>query len=426
MTRTLIFLLALVATQAAAAATVLLDSIVAIVDESIITQRELDNRVYLIKLDFRQTKRRLPDEDTVYRQVLDALIDDSLLLQQADKRGIKITDSQLNQTMQNIAKQNKMSLSDYRQVIIADGLDYDRYRETVHRELIISTLRRQYGQRNASICESEIEDFIRQTANDTKSFEYLLSHILIALPDAASPEQVGKAQATAAEIITLLDQGRQFDELANTYSSDNNALEGGNLGWRKKAEIPSIFTTKVLKMKPGEYSAPIRSASGLHIVFLKETRDLEQVLTKQFNSRHILIRSNELITEEEARTRLVDFRQRILEGEDFARLARLYSVDFSTGSQGGELGWKEDQGLVPEYVAAAAALQPGEISEPFRSQFGWHILELLGRRTVDETTESKRNKIHTQLLQQKQNEVFDLWKRQLRDEAYVVYPDKPA
>ena len=426
MTRTLIFILALVATQAAAAATVLLDSIVAIVDESIITQRELDNRIYLIKLDFKQTKRRLPDEDTVYRQVLDALIDDSLLLQQADKRGIKITDSQLNQTMQNIAKQNKMSLSDYRQVIIAGGLDYDRYRETVRRELIISTLRRQYGQRNASISESEIEDFIRQTANDTKNFEYLLSHILIALPDAASPEQVGKAQATAAEIITLLDQGRQFDELANTYSSDNNALEGGNLGWRKKAEIPSIFTTKVLKMKPGEYSAPIRSASGLHIVFLKETRDLEQVLTKQFNSRHILIRSNELITEEEARNRLVEFRQRILEGEDFARLARLYSVDFSTGSQGGELGWREDQGLVPEYVAAAAALQPGEISEPFRSQFGWHILELLGRRTVDETTESKRNKIHTQLLQQKQNEVFDLWKRQLRDEAYVVYPDKPA
>lgn len=426
MIRTLIFLLALTAIPATAAETRLLDSIVAIVDESIITQRELDNRVYLIELDFKQTGRRLPDKETVYRQVLEAMINDSLLLQQAARRGIKITDSQLNQTMQNIAKQNNMSLSQYRQVIINDGLDYDRYRETVRRELIISTLRRQYGQRNASVSESEIDDFIRQTDKDTKNFEYLLSHILIALPDAASPEQVGKAQETAAEIIAQLDKGRQFDELANTYSSGNSALEGGNLGWRKKAEIPSLFTSRVLKMKPGEYSSPIRSASGLHIVFLKETRDLEQVLTSQFNSRHILITPNELISEDEARNRLLDFRQRVLAGEDFARLARLYSVDYNSGSQGGELGWREAKDLVPEYVAAAAALEPGEISEPFRSQFGWHIVELLGRRTIDETAESKRNKIHTQLLQQKQNEVFDLWKRQLRDEAYVVYPDKTA
>ena len=178
-------------------------------------------------------------------------------------------------------------------------------------------------------------------------------------------------------------------------------------------------------MEPGDHAGPLRSASGLHIVHLKERRNLEQVLSEQTRSRHILIRPNELISEEDTKDRLLEFRQRILDGEDFGRLARLYSVDYTSGSEGGDIGWTERGATVKEYQAVTDRLEEGEISEPFRTQFGWHIVEVTGRRTVDETAQSKREKIYSQLLEQKQREVFDLWKRRLRDEAYVVFPDRP-
>jgi len=420
---TLVLFFALLGIQPVSAAQVSLDSIVAIVDEGIITRRELENQIELVRLDFKQTKRKLPGASALKRQVLEALISDSLLLQQSANRGIQITDSQLNQTMQNIARQNNMTLSRYRQTLIADGLVYEKYRETVRKELIISTLRRQYSQRNATISEAEVDDFIRRNGNQDINYEYLISHILISVPDAASPERVSKAQLVTNEILEKLDQGEPFDELANTFSSGDTALQGGDLGWRKKAEIPSLFTTDVLQMEPGEYRGPIRSASGFHIVYLKQRRDLEQRLTRQTISRHILIIPNELISEEEARERLLEYRRRILDGEDFARLARLYSVDYGSGAKGGDVGWSDPGTMVREYEETTDRLQPGELSEPFRSQFGWHLVELTGRRTLDETVETRRKKIHLQLLQQRQNEVFDLWKKRLRDEAYVVYPD---
>ncbi len=421
---TVIFACGLLLNPAAAVQTSL-DKIVAIVDESVITERELENRIKLVKIDFQNSRRRLPSEEVLQRQVLEALINDSLLLQEAKRRGIKITDSQLNQTMQRLARQNQMSLSDFRQALIADGLDYDKYRETVRHELTITTLSRQYSQRNATISEAEVDNFIEQSGRDTASFEYLLSHILIALPDAADPEEITAAQQTAADIMSRLDQGEEFDQLANTYSSGDTALQGGDLGWRKKAQIPSLFTNQVLTMEPGGYAGPIRSPSGIHIVHLKQRRDLEKVLSQQTRSRHILIRPNELVSEEDARERLQEFRQRIMAGEDFARLARLYSVDYTSGSEGGDIGWMDPGATVKEYEAVTDRLQEGELSEPFRSQFGWHLVEVTGRRTVDETAENKRRKIYSQLLQQKQREVFDLWKRRLRDEAYVVFPDKP-
>lgn len=409
----------------AAAAQTSLDAIVAIVDESVITRRQLQERIELIKTDFQLNQRKLPKSDVLYRQVLDALINDSLLLQESSRRGIKITDSQLNQTMQRLAQQNQMTLSDFRKALIADGLDYDVYRETVRRELTISTLSRQYGQRNATISEAEIDEFIELSGGEESTYEYRLSHILIALPDAASPEQVAEAQQIANRILADLDQGAQFDQLANTYSAGDTALEGGDLGWRKKAEIPSLFTSAVLNMKSGDYAGPFRSASGLHVVHLSERRDLEQTISQQTRSRHILIKPNELITEDDARKRLSELRERILAGEDFERLARLYSVDYGSGSNGGDLGWMDPGTTVKEYETVTDKLKQGELSQPTRSQFGWHLIEVTGRRSVDETQQNKRNKIYSQLLEQKQREVFDLWKRRLRDEAYVVFPKNP-
>ena len=411
--------------QPVGAAQVPLDRIVAIVDESVITERQLNDRIELIKIEFTRKNRRLPSDEVMRRQVLESLISDSLLLQESARRGIKITDGQLNQAMQNIAGQKNLSLSEFRQALLREGVDYDKYRETLRREMTIGQLGRQYGQRNASISEAEIDEFIKLSGGDNAIYEYRLSHILIALPDAATPEQIEKAKATSAEIMTLLDQGSQFDELANTFSTGDEALKGGDLGWRKRAEIPSLFTADVIGMEPGDHAGPIRSASGFHIVYLRERRNLEVTISKQTKSRHILLKSNELVSEEDARERLVEFRERIVAGEDFARLARLYSVDYSSGVDGGDIGWLNPGQTVREYEEAMNQLEEGEISQPVRSQYGWHLIQVTGRRTIDETEQNKRNKIHSQLLIQKQREVFDLWKRRLRDEAYVVFPDQP-
>ena len=334
-----------------------------------------------------------------------------------------MTDSQLNQAMQQLAENNNMNLSDFRRSLIAQGLNYDKYRQTVRSELILQTLGRQYSQRNAAVSDAEVDDFLERTAGANANYEYQLSHILIAVPDAATPEAVDKAQAITMGLIARLDRGARFEQLANTYSSADTALQGGDLGWRKQAEIPSLFTDQVLKMKVGDHAGPIRSASGFHIVYLKDQRDLEQVLTPQTRSRHILIKPNELVSEDDARDRLIEFRRRILDGEDFARLARLYSVDYVSGAVGGDIGWQQAGALATEYEQVVGNLAIGEISEPFRSQYGWHIAEVIERRTLDETEQSRRQKIHSQLLRQKQREVFDLWRRRLRDEAYVVFPD---
>jgi len=421
----LILLCGLLLTQPIAAAQSSLDSIVAVVDESVITERELSDRIKLVTIEFKQSNRRLPKNEVLHRQVLEVLINDSLLLQEANRRGIKITDGQLNQSMQRLARQNKLSLSDFRKALIRDGLNYDNYRETVRREMTISTLGRQYSQRNATISDAEVDDFIKVSGGDDTNYEYRISHILIALPDAAPPEQVSEAQEMAEEILADLNQGAEFDQLANKFSTGDTALQGGDLGWRKKAEIPSLFTTEVLSMEPGGYAGPIRSPNGFHIIHLDELRDLEQSISQQTRSRHILIKPNELVTEDDARNRLSGFRDRILQGEEFARLARLYSVDYTSATEGGDIGWQDPGRTVKDYEAVTDRLEIGELSEPTRTQFGWHLIEVTDRRTVDETEQNKRNKIYSQLLQQKQREVFDLWKRRLRDEAYVVFHDEP-
>ena len=424
MTRLLIILLlAITGIQQAVAEPTPIDSIIVIVDEDIISKRELDNRIELVRIDFQQTNRRVPDPVTLNRQVLEVMIVDSILFQEAKNRGIKITDGQLNQVIQRIASQNGMNLTEFRQTLINEGIEYEEYRDSMRGEITVDTLKRQYTSRNTTLSKAEVDDFIARTGSEEIDYEYHLAHILIALPDAASPEQVSAAASMSAQILDRLNQGAEFDQLANEFSSDSNALQGGDLGWRKKASIPSLFSDVVGDMEPGDYVGPLRSASGFHIVSLVDRRFFAQVLIPQTRSRHILIRSNDLISEQEAKDRLVELREKILAGEDFADLARLYSVDYNSGALGGDIGWTSPGGTVSEYEAVTEILPPGEISEPFQSQFGWHIVEVIDRRTIDETAESKRSKIEFQLLQQKQTEAFDIWKQRLRDEAYVVYID---
>ena len=400
-----------------------IDTIVATVDEDIITRREMEQKIKLVEMEFLESSRSLPDPETLYRQVLEVMINESVQVQQARKRGINIPDSQLNQAMQKIAQDNNLSLSDFRQTLISRGLDYNKYRESLRKELALRTLRGQYTAQTASVSETEIDDFMRRSEGDLADFEYQISHILIALPDAATPEQVSKALETANQVLARLDQGEAFAQMANQYSTASTALQGGDLGWRKKAEIPSLFTDTVIGLEPGRYAGPLRSASGFHLVYLAGRRDSEQVFTEQVRSRHILIKPNELISDEEAKKRLNELRSRIQNGEDFSNLARLHSVDYASGAAGGDIGWMNPGATVKEYETVVNKLESGQISEPFQSQFGWHIVEVTGKRTLDETAESKRDKIHSQLIRQKQREVFDVWQRRLRDEATVILSD---
>jgi peptidyl-prolyl cis-trans isomerase SurA len=411
------------AMQAVWAEQKLIDSIVAIVDEDVISKRELESRIEIIRADLEQSNRNLPEQATLYRRVMEIMITDSVLLQEARNRGVRITDGQLNQAMQNIARENNLSLAGFRQALIKNGFEYEGYRATIRKEITIDTLRRQYDTRSSTVTKAEVDEFMHRTGGDNIEYEYQLAHILIALPDAASPGQVNTALESANLILDRLAQGGQFERLANEYSQGSNALQGGDLGWRKKAGIPSLFSAAVIGMAPGEYAGPIRSPSGFHIVSLTDRRDAQQILTQQFRSRHILIRSNDLISEEDAKKRLDQLRDQILAGSEFDKLARLHSVDYTSGAEGGDIGWMDPGGTVPEYESVAKILGLGQISEPFRSQYGWHIVEVTNRRTVDETEESKRRKIESQLLQQKQREAFDIWRRRLRDEAYVVFPD---
>ncbi len=405
------------------ASTQLLDRIIVIVDDDVITETEVNNRVEVTRLELLSANRPVPPDNILRDRVLEILISDSVLRQQARQRGIRISDSRLNQAMQTLARENGLSLTQFRQTLINQGLDYRQYREGLRGEIALSTLRRQYTQSNARVSEAEIDEFIRLAGDDLDNFEYRLSHILVPLPEAASTEQIEQGRQQIDSILQRLDQGEPFAQLASLESSGETALSGGDLGWRKKAEIPGIFTEAVLGMNSGEYQGPIRSASGFHIVYVEDRRNSDTVLKQQTRSRHILIRPNELVTEDEARQRLEEIRQRLVNGEDFARLAKLYSVDYTSGSDGGDLGWMTSDQFVPEFARVVNRIDVNTVSEPFRTQFGWHILEVTERRTVDETEQSKRDAIRSQLLQEKQREVFDLWKRELRDQAFIVYPD---
>ncbi len=398
---------------------VLIDQVIALVEDDIITENELIREIDKIQGEFRSKGRNLPSSAALNRQVLELMITQSILIQYAQQRGVVITDTQLNTAMQNLARTNKMSLAQFRQALLANGIDYNDYRDRVKRELMINNIRNSYARQNVEITEQEVDDFIKRSGSDSESIEFKISHILIALPDGASSEQAGEVRKRAIDLVQQLDQGANFAELASAYSDGGNALQGGDLGWRKLAQTPGLFAELVTEMETGEHSQPLRSASGYHIIKLEDKRDSEQVLVKQTKARHILIKTNELTTDEMARQRLQEIRERIINGVDFAELAKQYSDDAGSKGLGGDLGWFAPGMMVSEFQQVADASQIGEISEVFRSQFGWHVLQVMDRRIEDETAESKRNKIRQQLQEQKKTEVLDLWQRRLRDQAFV-------
>ena len=329
----------------------------------------------------------------------------------------------LNKNLRKMAGQNNMSLSEFREVLEQDGYDYVSFREQFRNQITINRVRQQMVENRIEVSEQEVDNLLAtESSFSDQNREYHLTHILVSIQEAASPEQVQTAKARTQDILARLRGGADFAQVATAESDGQQALEGGDLGWRKSSQLPSIFTDIVVELKPGDISDPIRSPSGFHIIKLVETRGGEERhLIKQTRARHILLRPDALVSEQQVQTRIAQLRERIAQGEDFATLARAHSQDPGSGSNGGGLGWVTPGQMVPEFEQAMNELAPGDVSEPVKSRFGWHLIQVQERREQDDTDEHRRNSARESIRQRKTEEELQIWLRRLRDESYVEY-----
>lgn len=399
-----------------------LNQIVAVVNDDVILRSELDEKVQLVRSQLRDQNTTMPEPAVLYRQVLERLIMERLQLQVAERNNIEVDDETLNANLRNIAQQNGLSLTEFRKVLEQEGMNYADFREDIRNQIKINRLRQQTVTNRINVSEQEVDNLLAsQNAWSDQVRDYHLAHILIATPEAASPEQIQQAERKANEVLQRLRNGADFGETAVSVSQSETALEGGDLGWRKAAQLPSLFADVVRKMKPDDISDVIRSPSGFHIIKLVDVRGDERHVITQSKVRHILLHSNEMMNDAEARIRIQQLHDRLESGEDFAELARTHSMDKVSASNGGDLGWVNPGDMVPEFEQAMNELEPGEISQPVQSRFGWHIIQVLDRRKVDSTTDYKRTKAREMIRKRKTDEEMELWLRRLRDEAYVDY-----
>ncbi|WP_300494393.1 peptidylprolyl isomerase [uncultured Methylophaga sp.] len=401
-----------------------LDRIVAVVNNEIVLDSELVEMEQTVRQQLRQRNAAIPSSDILRRQVLERLIMQKLQLQRAEMSGIRVADDALNAAVRQIAENNNLTIRQFRDALESDGYDFTEFRETIREEMVISRLRKSEVEDSIVVSEREVDNFLAtQNLQGDSEQAFRLLHILVGIPDAPTPEQVQEAEQKLAVIQDLLAQGGDFSEIAAGYSDGQNALEGGELGWRKQAELPTLFAGVVPNLSVGEVSDVIRSGSGFHLVKLVEKRSEETHLVKQTKARHILIKTNELVTDEAAEKRLKQLRERILNGEDFAELAKAHSEDTGSAIDGGSLGWTSPGVMVPEFEEVMNGLAEGEMSEVFQSRFGWHLIQVDERREQNMADEFKRNKAREQIKQRKIEEELESWLRAMRDEAYIEYRD---
>ncbi len=410
-------------TREASSSGVLLDRVAATVNEGVVLASELDEQIEQITERLRAQNLDLPPQNVLRQQVLERLVLQELQMQRAERAGITVSDETLNNALRDIAEQNRIPLAELPDALAAQGLDYASFREGMRKELAMQMLRQRDVIARINVSPREIEQFLeRQKKAPSERNEYNISHILIAVPQAATPEQLEEAERKAKEVYEKAQAGEDFSRLAVAYSNAQTALEGGSLGWRKGPELPTFLSENVASMKAGEVTQPIRTPSGFHIVRLNELRGDQQVIVNQVHARHILIKPNELQDDATVEQKLNTIRDRILnKGENFAAVASVVSEDPGSASEGGDLGWAGPGAYVPEFERQLAQLQPDEISQPFRTQFGWHIIQLLGRRQFDSTADIIKQQAFQALRESKADEETELWLRRLRDEAYVEY-----
>jgi peptidyl-prolyl cis-trans isomerase SurA len=401
----------------------LLDRISVIVNDGVVLQSQIDEQVNAVSARLRH-QGQLPPASVVRQQITERLILQEIQLQRAQHLGIKITDEALNAALKNVAEQNKIEFAQLPDALASEGIVYAEYREEMRREMTLSMLKNRDVFQRMYISPREIDQFLARQANGVQdTAEYNVSHILLSLPEAAPPGQLEEVEAKANDIYERAKKGEDFGQLAVTHSQAQSALERGQIGWRKGSELPTFMSDVVAKLKPGEVAPPVRTPSGFHIVRLNEMRAGNQALTvDQVHARHILIKTNELQDDETVRGRLQTIRDRITKGsEDFGAIAKAVSEDPGSGSDGGDLGWTGGGTFVPEFEKQLNELKVDEISPPFRTQYGWHLVQVLGRRTQDVSSDDKRKRAYEQIRAAKSDEETELWLRRLRDEAYVDY-----
>jgi peptidyl-prolyl cis-trans isomerase SurA len=401
---------------------VLLDKVVAIVNDGVVLESELDEQIKEIESRLRDQRVVLPSEDVLRSQVLDRLIVEEIQAQHADRAGIKISDEQVNAAMADIAKRQNITLAQLPDRLAGEGIDYAQYRNELRREIARQILRQRDVVSRIVVTPHELEQYLEhQKKTASAANEYNVSHILIALAQDAKPGQLATAIKLAHDVDERARNGEDFSKLAVTYSQSETALEGGSLGWRKGTELPTFLADAIARMKPGEISDVIQTPSGFHIIKLNETRFAggPQII-QQMHLRHILLKPTEIEDDATVQQRLARWREQILSGkEQFAVFAKTYSQDPSSAINGGDLGWEEPTTFVPEFAAAAGKLKEGEISQPFRTQYGWHILQMLGKRDFDNTNDAARERAFTAMRDSRVEEATELWLQQIRDESYV-------
>lgn len=396
------------------------DKIVAVVNDDVITRTELDSRLRAVKEQLKAQPSPLPPDSVLERQILDRMITASLQLQLADRNGIRVDDDTLNRTIERIAEDNKLSLAEFRNVLEKDGYEFASFREDIRREILINRVQQRQVNDRITISEQEIDNFLKaQRLAGNNGREYHLAHILVAVPDAASTERIQTARQRADEIMEKLRAGANFQETAIALSDGQQALKGGDLGWRRLEELPTLFEDPIAQMKVGDVNGPIRSPSGFHIIKLLEQRDGERHIVTQTHARHILIRTDELTGDNAAQEKLRDIRQRVISGGDFAEMAREYSNDTANAGNGGDLGWVAPGEMVPAFEKEMDKLASGEISQPFKTAFGWHIVQVLERRSHDNTDTYLRAQARDAIRQRKIEEELQSWTARLRDDAYI-------
>jgi peptidyl-prolyl cis-trans isomerase SurA len=404
----------------------ILDTIVAVVEDDVILERELQKEVSAIEQRIQQSNASIPPIYVLRKQVLEKMIVDKLQRQLAEKAGITVSEDMLNSSAADIARRNNMDVEQFRAELEAQGMSYQSFLDNMRNEIIINQLRgREIGGR-IKVTDREVEHYMEtQDKIGEESTQYHLGHILIAVKEGASSTEIQKAMSKADDLVKKLKAGQDFSQIAISDSDDANALKGGDLGWRAMSEIPTLFVNEIRQMKRGDISEPIRSPSGFHIIKMIELKGMDNHMITKTKVRHILIKTNELVDDAEARKRLQALKIRIADGDDFAALARAHSDDKGSALKGGSLDWVGPGDLVKPFEEAMSKLGINEVSDPVQTQFGWHIIQVLGRENKDDSSEFKKNMVREAIRKRKIEEETELWVRRLRDEAFVeIYQDR--
>ncbi|EGP2368865.1 peptidylprolyl isomerase SurA [Salmonella enterica subsp. enterica serovar Infantis] len=419
--KTLLLGIAMIANTSFAAPQVV-DKVAAVVNNGVVLESDVDGLMQSVKLNAGQAGQQLPDDATLRHQILERLIMDQIILQMGHKMGVKITDEQLDQAIANIAKQNNMTMDQMRSRLAYDGLNYSTYRNQIRKEMIISEVRNNEVRRRITVLPQEVDALAKQigTQNDA-STELNLSHILIALPENPTSEQVNDAQRQAESIVEEARNGADFGKLAITYSADQQALKGGQMGWGRIQELPGIFAQALSTAKKGDIVGPIRSGVGFHILKVNDLRGQSQSISvTEVHARHILLKPSPIMNDQQARLKLEEIAADIKSGKTtFAAAAKEYSQDPGSANQGGDLGWATPDIFDPAFRDALTKLHKGQISAPVHSSFGWHLIELLDTRKVDKTDAAQKDRAYRMLMNRKFSEEAATWMQEQRASAYV-------